>query len=115
MTMPDLPNAQPGSPGGDGEATKHALADAITAVIRQRKLTLRDAERVCGMSSAKLSLICHHKLKGFSIERLMRVLGGFGFSIAITATAAPTAERGKLTFQLSALDQESEHGATPPS
>jgi predicted XRE-type DNA-binding protein len=63
-----------GLPDSDTELIKANLAAEIIGILDQRKLTTRAAGRLVGIAHSDIVNIRNVKLKGFSIERLIRVL-----------------------------------------
>lgn len=63
-----------GLPDSDTELIKANLAAEIIGILGQRKLTARAAGKLVGIAHSDIVKIRNVKLKGFSIERLIRVL-----------------------------------------
>jgi predicted XRE-type DNA-binding protein len=63
--------------------SKSVLADEINRIIRERGLTQTEAAYLLKDAPSQLSLIATGKLKGFSTERLMRLLTGLGRDVEI--------------------------------
>jgi predicted XRE-type DNA-binding protein len=79
---------------------KAELALQINRLIEQRALTQTEAAKVLGINQPKVSALMRGELTGFSIERLIRLLGALGRDVHIVVTPSSTAaERGHLTVQ----------------
>src|ERR1035437_8689687 len=68
---------------------KAELANKISVLIQERKLTQAKAAKLLGIDQPKVSMLLRGRLTGFSIERLMRFLLLLGQDIKITVQAAP--------------------------
>ena len=53
---------------------KLRLADAVTKLVKARKLSQADAAQVVVVTRPKVAVLGYHKLAGFSVERLMNLL-----------------------------------------
>jgi predicted XRE-type DNA-binding protein len=71
-----LPNAQE-------KHTKVRLAVAINHILAERRLSQSRAARHLGINQPKISALSHYRLDGFSVERLMHILGRLGCDIEI--------------------------------
>lgn len=96
-----------GFPGAEELAAKTILAKKLNDVIDSRHLTQSDAAELLGMPQPKVSAIRNYKLRGISLERLMRTLTALGQHIEIVVSPsthdAPAADRrrgvGVITAQ----------------
>jgi predicted XRE-type DNA-binding protein len=86
-----------GVPNPEEALAKAELANKISVLIRERKLTQAKAARLLGIDQPKVSMLLRGRLTGFSIERLMRFLLLLGQDIRITVQASP---RGKARAQV---------------
>ena len=68
---------------------KAKLADQISDIIAQRKLTQTDAAELLGVDQPKVSALVRGKLSGFSVERLFRFLNVLGSNVEIRITHNP--------------------------
>ena len=59
----------------DAEHLKAVLAAQIIKVLDKKKVTVRGAEKLTGVTAADFSRIRHAKLDRFTIDRLMAILG----------------------------------------
>jgi predicted XRE-type DNA-binding protein len=82
------------SPGeAETLAVKADLATLVAHAIRSRRLTQKEAAKVCGTEQGTLSKALNGKLKSVTIDRLARWLFALGWSVTISAE--PTARRKK--------------------
>lgn len=72
-----------GLPNADELLIKAKLADQISDIISQRKLTQAEAANLLGVDQPKVSALVRGKLSGFSVERLFRFLNTLGSDIEI--------------------------------
>ena len=61
-------------PDADTELMKTRLAAEIIAVLNERKLSARAAGKLVGVAHSDIVNIRNAKLKGFSVERLVRIV-----------------------------------------
>ncbi len=62
---------------------KANLASKINEIIKERKLTQKEAAKILGISQPNVSLLGRGILKEFSLERLMRFLSRFNQDVEI--------------------------------
>jgi predicted XRE-type DNA-binding protein len=67
---------------------KTILAKKLNNVIDSRHLTQTDAAELLGMPQPKVSAIRNYKLRGISLERLMRALTALGQHVDIVVSPA---------------------------
>jgi predicted XRE-type DNA-binding protein len=65
---------------------KTILAKKINDVLDSRRLTQSDAAELLGMPQPKVSAIRNYKLRGISLERLMRALTALGQHVEIVVS-----------------------------
>jgi len=68
---------------------KAELANKISVIIQERKLTQAKAAKLLGIDQPKVSMLLRGRLIGFSIERLMRFLMLLGQDIKISVYPNP--------------------------
>jgi predicted XRE-type DNA-binding protein len=78
-----------GLPNPEEALAKAELANKISVLIRERKLTQAKAARLLGIDQPKVSMLLRGRLTGFSIERLLRFLILLGQDIRITVQPSP--------------------------
>ena len=72
-----------GFPNPEEADAKSDLALIISSIIKQRKLTQREAAKLIGIDQPKVSKLMRGLLAEFTIERLMKYLLSLGFDIEI--------------------------------
>jgi predicted XRE-type DNA-binding protein len=72
----------------DEMLAKAQLVDAIRSVVKSRKLTQQKAAALVGIAQPKISELLRGNTKGFSCDRLMRILTLLGQDITITVVPA---------------------------
>jgi predicted XRE-type DNA-binding protein len=65
-------------------------------VIAERRLTQQAAARVLGMSQPKVSAIKHYRLRGVSLERLLRALTTMGQNVDIVVRPKRTSRPARI-------------------
>lgn len=78
-----------GLPNPEEALAKAELANKISVLIQERKLTQAKAAKLLGIDQPKVSMLLRGRLTGFSLERLMRFLLLLGQDIKITVQASP--------------------------
>ena len=68
---------------------KSWLVFRIDQVIKNKKLTQKQAAKVLGIDQPKISNLMRGRLEGFSIERLFRFLNALGQDIEISVKPKP--------------------------
>ena len=75
---------------------KETLAKEIAGILKERQLTQIEAAYLAGDAPSQLSLIVSGKLRGFSVERMLRILARLGRDVDIIIKAAPDTRMGKI-------------------
>lgn len=75
------------------------LAVRINAILDRRGIVQRDASRLLGMTQPKISQLRRYKLRGISLERLMRALVALDHAVHITVRPASSARRADIVVQ----------------
>ena len=93
-----------GLPNPEEHQLKAALVVQLHRLIKARKLTQTAAAKLIGIKQPDLSNILRSHYRGFSIERLMRMLTAFNQDIEITVrpNRRKTREVGRITFSTAA-------------
>jgi predicted XRE-type DNA-binding protein len=78
---------------------KATLAKEIAAILKERKLTQIEAAYLAGDAPSQMSLVVSGKLRGFSIERLLRILARLGRDVDIVISRAPESRMGRIKVQ----------------
>jgi predicted XRE-type DNA-binding protein len=71
-------------PEADIRLVKCDLAIAIDRVIRERGLSQKRAAAIVGLDQPKISLLKSGDTRGFSVERLLKVLSRLGYLVNIS-------------------------------
>ena len=61
-------------PSSEEDMLKVQISRAIAATLRRRKLTQVDAAKIMCVDQAKVSALLRGRFKGFSVDRLFRLL-----------------------------------------
>lgn len=86
-------------PDAEEMLLKANLTAALRRLIAERKLTQTKAAKLVGMGQADLSKLLRGSIRGYSVERLMRMLTAFDQNVEITMRPHTTAgEGGRITF-----------------
>jgi predicted XRE-type DNA-binding protein len=75
---------------------KNVLAKEIATILRDRDLTQTQAAYLMKDAPSQVSLVVTGKLRGFSTERLLRMLARLGRDIDIVIRATPGDRKGKI-------------------
>jgi predicted XRE-type DNA-binding protein len=75
---------------------KEALAKEISNILKERKLTQIEAAYLAGDAPSQMSLVVSGKLRGFSVERLLRILARLGRDVDIVISRAPETRMGRI-------------------
>jgi len=78
-----------GVPNPEEALAKAELANKISVLIQERKLTQAKAAKLLGIDQPKVSMLLRGRLSGFSIERLMRFMMLLGQDIRISVHPNP--------------------------
>jgi predicted XRE-type DNA-binding protein len=78
-----------GLPNPEELLAKAELANKISVLIQERKLTQAKAAKLLGIDQPKISMLLRGHLTGFSIERLMRFLLLLGQDVRISVHPSP--------------------------
>jgi predicted XRE-type DNA-binding protein len=85
-----------GLPTTEDEMLKIALARAITNAVRKRELTQTEAAKIIGVDQSKVSALLRGRLKGFSVDRLVRYLVLLGKDIDIRISGRWRNQPGRI-------------------
>lgn len=89
-----------GVPDAAERQAKLRLVDALNQVLDQRRLSQADAAKLLGVTQPKVSALRHHKLAGFSVERLMNLLTALDQDVEIVIRRKP---RSRKTGRISVV------------
>ena len=86
-----------GLPRSEEALAKAELAQKITAIIQERRLTQAQAAEILGVDQPKISALKRGRLSGFSLERMVRFLILLGRDVEIVVKPRPrTRADGRL-------------------
>ena len=77
-------------------AAKSVLILAVKDVMTTRKLTQKQAAKLCGTDQPTLSKVLHGRMDSVTIDRLAHWLTALGQDVEITVRPAPTTRHGRL-------------------
>lgn len=83
-----------GDPNPDVEQMKSILAGQIIMALDDRKLTVRAAEGITGITAADFSRIRRVKLDRFTIDRLVTILNKLDRRVDVSVSVAPKSRAG---------------------
>lgn len=82
-----------GDPDADTKLIKTQLAAEIIATLDRRKLTVREGEKLIGVTAADLSRIRNADLRRFTIDRLVRVLNALDRRVTVKVSKISSTNR----------------------
>jgi len=80
----------------DQEIEKEILGKEIASILKARKMTQIEAAYLAGDAPSQMSLVVSGKLRGFSVERLLRIVARLGRDVDITIKPTPGNRTGKI-------------------
>ena len=89
-----------GLPAAEETLLKSQIVVALHRLIKQRKLSQTEAAKRIGIGQPDLSNVLCGRFRGYSAERLMRMLTAFDQDVEITLRPRrrKTGEAGRITF-----------------
>jgi predicted XRE-type DNA-binding protein len=78
-----------GRQNADLEQARAILAAKIIGVLDRRKLSVRAAEKVTGVSHADLSRIRNTRLRRFTLDRMITILGKLDSNLEVSINVKP--------------------------
>ena len=91
--------ADVGLPDAEELLLKSKIVIALHRLIKHRRLTQTAAAKLVGISQPDLSNLLHGRLRGYSAERLMRMLTALNQDVEITVRPhRKIGEAGRITF-----------------
>lgn len=91
-----MPRVRKPKPHGESVIPKAVLAKAIADILDEEELTQTEAAWMLRDSPSQLSLIVSGKLRGFSAERLLRMLTGLGKDVEVVVRKAKGNAGGRV-------------------
>ena len=92
-----------GDPQADLKQAKAILAARIIAALDERELTVRKAASTTGFAAADFSRIRNADLGRFTLDRLMKMLGGVGWPCQGFSACRPASSRGSCHARVSGI------------
>lgn len=87
--------------GPDEMLAKSQFVDTIRIAIRERRLTQQKASALIGLAQPKISALLSGDSKGFSFDRLMRILTRLGYDVTIAVAPEKERARGSIRVETS--------------
>jgi predicted XRE-type DNA-binding protein len=75
-----------GRPNAGLEQARAMIAAKIIAILDERKLSTRDAEKLTGVSLSEFSRIRNAQLRRFTLDRMIAVLGKLDEDVEVNVT-----------------------------
>ena len=89
-----------GLPDADELQLKAELLAELLRLMKLKKLTQAKAAEMTGVAQPDLSNLLRGKLRGFSVERMMKMLTAFGCDVEVVVRPAPRSRKaGGITFR----------------
>jgi predicted XRE-type DNA-binding protein len=70
------------------DAMRVKIAKDVARILSDRKLTQTQASYETGEAPSQISLVCTGKLRGFSLERLLRMRALLGAEVDVSVTSS---------------------------
>lgn len=87
-----------GDPDAETKLMKARLAAEIIAVLDNRKITVREAEKITGVAAADISRVRNADLAKFTLDRLLRILHRLAPSVEVNMTFSTRNTKGEQAF-----------------
>ncbi len=78
-----------GRPDAGLEQARALVAAKIIGILDNRKLTMRDAEKITGVSHSEFSRIRNTQLRRFTLDRMIAILGKLDEDIEVNVSFNP--------------------------
>ena len=76
------------------------VAAKIIAILDERKLSTRDAEKLTGVSHAEFSRIRNAQLRRFTLDRMISIIGKLDEDVEVSVTSSPRKQAAHPAPQL---------------
>jgi predicted XRE-type DNA-binding protein len=83
-----------GLPNADDLLARAQLLDAIRDIVAERRLTQTKVASLTAVKQPKVSVLLGGDTRGFTVERLMRMINGLGQDVEIRIHPAPRHRAG---------------------
>ena len=89
-----------GDPDAETKLMKAKLAAEIIGVLDDRKITVREAEKITGVTAADISRVRNADLAKFTLDRLLRILHRLAPTVEVKLTFSTRPVKGEqaLTY-----------------
>ncbi len=84
-----------GDPDAETKLMKAKLAAAIIGVLDDRKISVREAERITGVAAADISRVRNADLAKFTLDRLLRIHHRLAPSVEVSMTFTTRQAKGQ--------------------
>ena len=91
-----------GQENADELQVEALLTIEIYRIIKQRKLSQRQAAKLLGLAPADVNALMNMRYTGFSIRRLAGVLNKLGRDVEIVVKRRPKSQTGRFTVRRAA-------------
>ena len=81
-----------GHPNAGLEQARAVIAAKIIGILDDRKLSTREAEKITGVSHAEFSRIRNTRLRRFTLDRMITILGKLDQNVDVQITVRPRSE-----------------------
>jgi predicted XRE-type DNA-binding protein len=78
-----------GHPDAGLEQARAVIAAKIIDILDDRKLSIRDAEKLTGISHSEFSRIRNAQLRRFTLDRMIAILGKLDEDVQVNVTFSP--------------------------
>jgi predicted XRE-type DNA-binding protein len=78
-----------GHPDAGLEQARAIIAAKIIGILDDRKLSIRDAEKLTGVSHSEFSRIRNAQLRRFTLDRMIAIVGKLDENVEVNVTIRP--------------------------
>ena len=87
-----------GLPNPELENARAILAAEIINILKKQNLSKRKAATITGIDPADITRIRHADLKGFTIDRMIKILESFNHTIEVRVRPIPSPKADREAF-----------------
>ena len=84
-----------GRPDAGLEQARAVIAAKIIGILDDRKLSIRDAEKLTGVSHSEFSRIRNAQLRRFTLDRMIAIVGKLDENVEVKVTIRPRIKETK--------------------
>jgi len=84
-----------GHPDAGLEQARAVIAAKIIGILDDRKLSIRDAEKLTGVSHSEFSRIRNAQLRRFTLDRMIGIVGKLDENVEVNVTIRPRIKETK--------------------